>query len=214
MATENKTPNIVQRLAKVMAEVGAVKKDQVNPQQKYNYRGIDQIYNALHPLLAKNEIAVSCRVKEHTTRDIVSKTGSAGWYVTVLCEYIFTAPDGSQHVTEILAGSSDYSDKAAMQAMSQAQKYALLQVFLIPTEDTQDPDGKTVEAADTFRLRLNEAISLLQKATSYDDIEMVGESFPDLTKNPEFRAAASVAVKKYPNPKKKQPQPTAENAAV
>ena len=41
--------NIFQTIAAVMEDVGVVGKDSLNEQQKFKYRGIDAVMNALNP---------------------------------------------------------------------------------------------------------------------------------------------------------------------
>jgi hypothetical protein len=51
--------------------------------------------------------------------------------------------DGSSVTTVITGEAMDSGDKATNKAMSVALKYALLQMFLIPTDDMRDPDATT-----------------------------------------------------------------------
>ena len=56
-------------------------------------------------------------------------------------KYTFFATDGT-FVSATMAGeAADSGDKASNKAMSIAHKYALLQVFCIPTDDAKDPDS-------------------------------------------------------------------------
>lgn len=50
----NNAPMIYKALAGVIADVGSVAKDKVNRQQGFKFRSIDDVYNALHPALARN----------------------------------------------------------------------------------------------------------------------------------------------------------------
>ena len=48
--------NIYQAISAVMADVEAIKKDKDNRQQGFKFRGIDDVYNAVHPILAKHGV--------------------------------------------------------------------------------------------------------------------------------------------------------------
>ena len=47
--------NIYESITKIMEEVPAIGKDKVNKVQGFKFRGIDDVMNALQPLLSKNE---------------------------------------------------------------------------------------------------------------------------------------------------------------
>ena len=54
--------------------------------------------------------------------------------------FTFNALDGSKQVCEIIGEGMDSGDKASNKALSVALKYALLQIFLIPTQELIDPE--------------------------------------------------------------------------
>ena len=43
----------------VMADIKAIEKNQVNSHQRYRFRGIDDVYNALNPALVKNKVFIA-----------------------------------------------------------------------------------------------------------------------------------------------------------
>ena len=53
------TEKIFGAIIGVMKDVGAVGKDQENTTQRYKYRGIDDVMNALHPALPEQCCALS-----------------------------------------------------------------------------------------------------------------------------------------------------------
>jgi len=59
--------------------------------------------------------------------------------------YHLVADDGSSVALEVIGEGMDSADKATNKAMAIAHKYALLQAFMIPTEDMTDPDATTPE---------------------------------------------------------------------
>lgn len=139
-----KTINAVQSdLAK--AGIG---KDSTNTFDNYKFRGIDAVYNALAPLLAKHGLCILPRMLTRTVDERTSQKGGALFYVTVEAEFDFVcAEDGSKHTIKTFGEAMDRCDKATNKAMSAAYKYAAFQAFAIPTEGDNDADAHTHEVA-------------------------------------------------------------------
>jgi hypothetical protein len=142
-------------IPKVMADIGAVAKNRENQQQKYNFRGIEDLYNAVHPALhAHGVFCVPVIVRHNFTT--FEKSGFEGkttlWrHVTIKVRHQFFAPDGS-HVDVVTMGEGlDNSDKATNKAMSAAMKYALIELFSVPTADIDDADRTTPEVSKPAR---------------------------------------------------------------
>lgn len=139
-------PMIYSALAGVIADVGAVAKDKINKQQGFKFRSIDDVYNALHPALAKNKVVIVPRILERTC-EVVGKTQKGTDMIKVVCkiQFNFYAEDGSTVESIIVGEGLDTGDKATNKAMAIAYKYACFQVFCIPTEEMVDPDGESIE---------------------------------------------------------------------
>lgn len=145
-------PTVHQLMGEVMREVGAVGKDRRNEQQEYKFRGIDDFMNALHPVMAKHGIFLVPEVKERHTEIRERTRNNQVVGVTVhqmlMVAFHFYGPKGDC-VTAITFGeASDTADKAGNKAMSAALKYAIMQTFLIPTEDLIDGDSETPEMGE------------------------------------------------------------------
>ena len=141
-----RTPMIYGALAGVIADVGAVAKDKVNKIQGFKFRSIDDVYNALHPALAKNKVVIVPRILERTC-EVVGKTAKGTNMIKVVCKikFNFYAEDGSTVESVIVGEGLDTGDKATNKAMAIAYKYACFQVFCIPTEEMVDPDAECTE---------------------------------------------------------------------
>jgi len=122
-----------------------ITKDRTNSQGSgYKFRGIDDVYNAISPLLAKHGLCILPRVLTRECVERISKSGSALFYVTVEVEFDFvSAEDGSKHTVKTFGEAMDSGDKATNKAMSAAYKYAAFQAFSIPTESDNDADAVT-----------------------------------------------------------------------
>lgn len=122
-------------IPKVMGEIGAVEKERRNLQQNYQFRGIDDFINAVHGPFHRNGIFVVPQVLNSHREERESKTGGTLIYTVLDVKFLFYAPDGS-FIEAITKGEGmDSGDKSNNKAMSAAFKYALTQVFAIPTND-------------------------------------------------------------------------------
>ena len=141
--------NVYQCIAEVSAHVAklGIAKDRKNAQQQYNFRGIDDVYNVLAPILAEVGLVVIPRMLTRSVVERVNKSGGALFYVTVEAEFDFvSAWDGSKVTARTFGEAMDSGDKATNKAMSAAYKYAAFQTFCIPTE-AQDSENETHEVA-------------------------------------------------------------------
>lgn len=126
-----------------LAQTG-ITKDRKNQQQGYSFRGIDDVFNALSPLLAKNGLCILPRVVSRECIERQTMKGGTLFYVTVGVEFDFvSAEDGSTHMVKTYGEAMDSADKATNKAMSAAYKYAAFQAFAIPTEGDNDADANT-----------------------------------------------------------------------
>lgn len=142
--TENKSSNkIYINLCNAMSEIDVVAKEQLNRQQNFKFRGIDDIYNKLHPILSKHHIffaideIIESKSEEKQTRS------STGILRSFIIKYRIYTDDGSFIYFTIPAEAMDYGDKATSKALSIAHKYLLIQLFAIPTNDMADPDQES-----------------------------------------------------------------------
>lgn len=128
-----------------LAKTG-ISKDRKNEQQGYRFRGIDEVYNALSPLLAKHGLCILPRMLAREVVERRNSKGNALFYVTLEAEFDFVAAsDGSKHTVRTFGEAMDSGDKATNKAMSAAYKYAAFQAFAIPTEGDNDADATTHE---------------------------------------------------------------------
>lgn len=144
---------IYQAIAEIMKEVEAIGKNKENTTQHFKFRGIDDVYNALHPLLAKYGVFTVPEVLEDRSEDRQTKSGGTLIYRILKIKYHFFAADGSSIEAVVIGEGMDSGDKASNKAMSIAHKYAFFQVFSIPTDEVaaSDPDNETPpESVKTF----------------------------------------------------------------
>lgn len=141
------TPLIYKKIIEVMADINAIGKDRRNQQQGFQFRGIDDVMNELHSSLAKCGVFVLPKVLEETRTTGKTARGGDMFYTRLKINFGFYAEDGS-HVDAVVIGEAmDTGDKASNKALSIGLKYAMLQVFCIPTEDDKDPDAVSPQPA-------------------------------------------------------------------
>ncbi len=142
---------VYQAIAAVQAELAktGIAKSRKNKQgEGYMFRGIDDVYAALAPLLAAHKLCVIPRVMQRDIAERQSRSGGALFYVTVHAEFDFvSAEDGSKHTAATFGEAMDSGDKATNKAMSAAYKYAAFMTFAIPTEGDNDADATTPDVA-------------------------------------------------------------------
>lgn len=141
------TPLIYKKIIEVMADINAIGKDRRNQQQGFQFRGIDDVMNELHSSLAKCGVFVLPTVLEENRTTGKTSRGGDMFYTRLKINFGFYAEDGS-HVDAVVIGEAmDTGDKASNKALSIGLKYAMLQVFCIPTEDEKDPDAVSPQPA-------------------------------------------------------------------
>lgn len=135
--------NIFQSITKILEEVPAIGKTKTNKIQNFKFRGIDDVMNTFQPLLAKHKVFIVPQVLEQTREERQTSKGGNLIYSICKIKYIFYAEDGSSIEAIVVGEGMDSGDKATNKAMAIAMKYAMFQVFCIPTEEMKDPDSDT-----------------------------------------------------------------------
>ena len=132
---------IYKLIGQAIGKIGAIGKDKKNAQQGFMYRGIDQVYNALNPVMAELGIFFCPEVLDQKREERTTKNGTALTYTILTMKYTAYAPDGSNISMTVVGEGMDSGDKGSNKAMSVAMKYAMFQLFCIPTEEMKDPDA-------------------------------------------------------------------------
>jgi len=172
--------NIYMAINAIMQEIEAIGKNKKNQQQGYSFRGIDDMYNALQPLFKKNAVFITSNVLESKREERQTAKGGVLIYTIAKCQFKFFTTDGS-YIESVLEGEAmDSGDKSTNKAMSTALKYALMQMFLIPTEEKLDTEYDTHEVtpkSPKAEPQPSEIDLLARKAyTTVDDLLMVLDS--------------------------------------
>ena len=168
-------------LAKVMRSVDHVGKGDFNSHQKFSFRGIDGVLNAVGPALREHNVVVYPRLHDVAYEEVKTSGGKASTACRVVVDYIFASVDGSTVETRVAAESWDTGDKAMPKAMSVAMRTALIQALALPT-DEPDPDSFTYtrEAADEKNERV---AAKIEAAGTVDELRALwAQASPELQK--------------------------------
>lgn len=138
-------PQIYNLLPQAAAKVGAITKEKRNAQQGFNFRGIDDVLNAVHPVFAELGITPVPQVLAAQREERTTKSGNNLIYTILSVAVHFYAPDGTSVKAIVQGEAMDNADKSSNKAMSAAFKYACFQVLSIPTEEMEDADATTPE---------------------------------------------------------------------
>lgn len=136
-------------ISAIMKDLGAIPKERKNTQQGYAFRGIDDMYAAIHPLFVKYGVFCAPRVLVLQTSEIegVTQDGrkKVSYRTLLTIEHSFIAQDASSVCVTTVGEGLDTSDKSSNKAMSAAMKYAFIELFCVPTEDIADSDRDSPE---------------------------------------------------------------------
>lgn len=193
----SKSPAIYPALIKANKAIGAIAKNNANQQQHFMFRGVDDVYNELHPILAECGIVIipeveSYEISEKRTKKLDSNKQpyeSVTLYTRATILHHFTAEDGSHVTTKVVGEAMDSGDKGMNKAMSIALKYALFQLFTIPTKEDKDPDATSYEivpqtAVDTdYQSRVEAAFNELARASTMGELKDIYLRLPSDLKN-------------------------------
>ena len=165
---------IYQAIIGVMSDIGVIGKEKKNAQQGFKYRGVDDVMNALQPVMVQHGLFVVPEIIDQKREERQTNRGGNLIYSVCTVRYTFYAKDGSSVQCVVVGEGMDSGDKATNKAMSIAFKYACFQVFCIPTEEMKDPDAEVHEvtpkskhtenpAVEAVRAKANEVKKLLVK---------------------------------------------------
>jgi len=158
-----------------LAILGITKNRRNQQGSGYNFRGIDDVYNTIAPLLSKHGLCILPRVLSRECIERISKSGGGLFYVTVDAEFDFvSAEDGSKHTVKTFGEAMDSGDKATNKAMSAAYKYACFQAFSIPTEADNDADAHTheIKKSEPNLKFIEEQLKVMATCATVDELKL------------------------------------------
>jgi hypothetical protein len=181
-----------------LSNTGIIKDKRNQQGAGYNFRGIDDVYNAIAPLLAKHSLCILPRVIARGCIERQSKSGGALFYVTVEAEFDFvSSEDGTKHTVKTFGEAMDSGDKATNKAMSAAYKYACFQAFSIPTESRDDADYQTHEVASYKPvIDITDHLAAIEASATSDELAAVYKQAYEACQGNQALQAKVIAAKK------------------
>jgi hypothetical protein len=179
----------------------------------YKFRGIDDVYNALHPLLAENGVFTIPQVLEERSEERTTRGGGALIYRILRIKYIFYAEDGSSVEAIVIGEGMDSGDKASNKGMAVGHKYTLLQAFAIPTEEGGmiDPDKHEHQVQARAQAKAK-ATARARSSIQVEDKRPVAERWQDARKRHAAKKAGQTLPTGAETPAAPEAQATARPA--
>ena len=172
--SETKVLPIAQALNEVMKEVGAVKKNDRNASQGFNFRGIDAVVNAVSPALQKHGVIVVPSVEDYEYHSVeIGKNRTVMGHVKVKVSYTFIGAGGDAIKATVVGEAMDSGDKATAKAMSVAFRTALLQTLSLPT-DEPDPDSQSYERSEKVVVDTKALAKAISEASDLENLAKLG----------------------------------------
>ncbi len=157
--------SLAAKMAAIMGDVPTMIKNGQNIPQKYMYVTAEDVKAAIRPLLKKHKVAVFSSMVDVQRDTAINRNNTT--VVTVLAKMRFTLVCGETGETmecEWYGEANDYADKAVNKAATAAEKYWLINTFLLSTSEP-DADEDTIESAANAPMTAEQytAISTLGK---------------------------------------------------
>lgn len=182
---------IYKALTGIIGEVNAIGKNSKNQQQGFMFRGIDDVMNELHDLFGMYKVVIVPEVVDYNVSEKTTAKGTIMYVTRSTIKFHFVAEDGSEVVTTNVGEAMDSADKGMNKTMSCALKYALMQMFLIPTKETEDADRVTppdTVPTKTMNIDRDMAFDDVRNAKSSQGVADVWNQHQWLHKDTEFVA--------------------------
>lgn len=147
-------PSLSERLheAQRLLAAGGVGKSQTNQHDRYNFRGIDDVYQVIGPVFAHVGITLIPGWKDVEITERPTAKGGIQYHAVV--KGSISVVGGGENITGMLIGEAcDRGDKAIGKAQSSGLKQWILHSLLPPMEGEPDADFESPNApsADDFQ---------------------------------------------------------------
>lgn len=144
--TDNATVTVEDAILAIIDDLPGIGKDGRNEQQRYNFRGIEQLTTELSPLLVRHGVVI-VPVAEHLEREHhTTGSGNVMHHSVIQVDWEIRGPGGDCLHASTFGEGCDVSDKATNKAMTSAYKYLILDLFCV-CDPMDDGERTTPEAA-------------------------------------------------------------------
>jgi hypothetical protein len=133
--------SLAAKLKTITAEIGEVPKSKYNKNQNYYYPGETDILSVIKPLCDKYNVNITVGI-DYDHGDPITMIGANANIVMVKLVYTIIDVETGEVMTRYWLGTGqDNQDKALYKAYTGGQKYFLMKLFQMPTEDDPEEDG-------------------------------------------------------------------------
>ncbi|MFT8319303.1 MAG: ERF family protein [Bacillus sp. (in: firmicutes)] len=180
MSETNKS--LVKKLSEVMRQVKYIEKKGFNKFHKYKYATESDVAEKVREVLADQNVMMVPNLLNHTTREHTTAAGKTEYIVSVDMEFNFYDGDSGEHIAFRMSGDGqDAGDKAIYKAITGAQKYALMKVFMIPTGDDPEADSGTDDKNESPNSNNNQSPSKNAPMASDKQLNFVNKLLKDVS---------------------------------
>ena len=172
---------IIKALCAVQKDLSAagIAKGDTNTFDKYKFRGIDAVLNAMAPILSRHGVIIMPSVVSCEIRQVTSSQGKPQNHAKVQTEFTLYCAAG-ESITHCFYGEGmDRGDKSVNKACTAAYKYFLFEAFCIPVEGTPDADTESPEICDNETPEMIEAGIQLNYCLEVDDYHGAAEVYAE-----------------------------------
>lgn len=171
--------NVYEAINAVMTELKPIGKNGFNQQQKYQYRGVDDVMSAISPLMQKYGLFI-VPVGAEVVREQKNGSKSVLLYSNLVMKYRIYSADGTYIEAEVPGEGMDSGDKATNKALSATFKYLILQTFCIPTAELVDSESDSPVVVNEMHADEPPKLNPQDLAAFTSDLNAANVNIPEL----------------------------------
>lgn len=146
MTEETSKKNLVIKIAEITNEVKRIPKNGYNDFNKYKYMLESDIKEVVREAMSKRNIIIVGDELENVTTEVKTRKGNTEYQVRITKEMSVYDGDSGEVIKFKATGvGQDSGDKAQYKAETGLIKYALNNLFLIPSGDDPESNGKKLQ---------------------------------------------------------------------
>lgn len=133
---------LIKKLTEIMQEVKYIQKKGFNSFNNYKYATESDVAEKVREELANRCVMMIPNILETSYREHTNRKGNTEYITKVRMEFKFIDGEtGEELIFHSEGEGQDAGDKGIYKAITGAQKYALMKVFMIPTGDDPEADS-------------------------------------------------------------------------
>lgn len=137
---------LISKLASIVSEVERIPKNGYNDFHGYHYATESDIKEVIRKEMAKRHLIMIPDIVKEDTRQVTTAKGKTEHLTTLeIIYYIYDGETGESIAFKGIGTGQDSGDKAVYKAQTGAIKYALTTLFLVPTGQDPEREGKPLQ---------------------------------------------------------------------